>query len=66
VLRLARIAPCLLLLLVLLSILHVAGIGGFTIDPQRTTLGCALVAALTLHVNWLEGHRGYLPVALVY
>lgn len=59
--RLARIAPCLLLLLVILSTLHLAAVPDFTIRPERASLGRALVAALTFHVNWLEGHHGYLP-----
>lgn len=59
--RFARIAPCLLLLLFVLSTLHLAGVSDFTIRPERASLGRALVAALTFHVNWLEGHHGYLP-----
>lgn len=59
--RFARIAPCLLLLLLILSTLHLAGASDFVIRPERSTLGRALVAALTFHVNWLEGHHGYLP-----
>ena len=59
--RLARIAPCLLLILLILSALHLAGAADFVIRPDRATLGRALAAALTFHVNWLEGHRGYLP-----
>ena len=59
--RFARIAPCLLLLLFILSALHLAGAADFTIRPERSTLGRALAAALTFHVNWLEGHHGYLP-----
>ncbi|MHB8813692.1 MAG: acyltransferase family protein [Steroidobacteraceae bacterium] len=59
--RLARIAPCLLLLLVILSALHLTGTPDFTIRPERASLGRALLAALTFHVNWLEGHHGYLP-----
>lgn len=59
--RFARIAPCLLLLLIALSALHLAGVPDFTIRPERASLGRALVAALTFHVNWLEGHHGYLP-----
>jgi len=62
-LRVARIAPCLLLLLAVLSVLHLAGVTGFTINPERATLGRALLAALTFHVNWLEGQHGYLPGA---
>jgi peptidoglycan/LPS O-acetylase OafA/YrhL len=60
-LRGARILPCLLLLLMVLSVLHRAGASDFTIQPERGSLGRALVAALTFHINWLEGHRGYLP-----
>ena len=59
--RFARIAPCLLLLLIVLSALHLAGVPDFTIRPELASLGRALVAALTFHVNWLEGHHGYLP-----
>lgn len=59
--RFARIAPCLLLLLITLSALHLAGVADFTIRPERASLSRALVAALTFHVNWLEGHHGYLP-----
>lgn len=59
--RFARIAPCLLLLLLILSALHLAGLADFAIRPERSSLGRALVAALTFHVNWLEGHHGYLP-----
>jgi peptidoglycan/LPS O-acetylase OafA/YrhL len=60
-LRFARIAPCLLLLVLLLSVLHLAQANGFVIRPDRASLGRAVLAALTFHVNWLEGHHGYLP-----
>jgi peptidoglycan/LPS O-acetylase OafA/YrhL len=60
-LRFARIVPCLLLLVLLLSILHLGGVNGFVIEPERSFLGRAVLAALTFHVNWLEGHHGYLP-----
>jgi peptidoglycan/LPS O-acetylase OafA/YrhL len=59
--RFARIAPCLLLLLLILTALHLAGAPDFVIRPERASLGRALLAALTFHVNWLEGHHGYLP-----
>src|SRR5947209_11255313 len=58
--RFARIAPCLLGLLALLSVLHLAGVQQFTINPQQTSLPRALLAALTFHMNWLEAHTGYL------
>jgi peptidoglycan/LPS O-acetylase OafA/YrhL len=60
-LRFARIGPCLLLLVLSLSVLHLAQANGFVIDPERASLGRAVLAALTFHVNWLEGHHGYLP-----
>jgi peptidoglycan/LPS O-acetylase OafA/YrhL len=60
-LRFARIAPCLALLVLVLSALHLAQVNGFVIPPERASLGRAVLAALTFHVNWLEGHRGYLP-----
>jgi peptidoglycan/LPS O-acetylase OafA/YrhL len=59
--RAARILPCLLLVLVILSILHWVGAPEFTIRPERASLGRAVWAALTFHVNWLEGRHGYLP-----
>lgn len=59
--RFARIAPCLLALLAILSALHLAALPGFTIDPQRASLPRALLAALTFHINWLEARVGYLP-----
>ena len=61
--RFARIAPCLLGLLVVLSILDRTGVPRFTINTQHTSLPRALFAALTFHVNWLEARTGYLPAA---
>lgn len=61
VMRLARIAPCLILLLAISSVLHLTGAADFTIKPERASLGRALVAALTFQTNWLEGRHGYLP-----
>jgi peptidoglycan/LPS O-acetylase OafA/YrhL len=60
-LRVARILPCLLLLLAVLSALHLAGCGDYIVNPERASLTRVLVAALTFHINWLEGMRGYLP-----
>ena len=59
--RFARIAPLLLLVLFILSLLHVAQAPGFYIQPAESTLPRALFAALTFHLNWLEAVRGYLP-----
>ncbi len=60
-LRFARIAPCLLLLILVLSGLHLAQADGFVIGPDRPGLWRVVLAALAFHVNWLEGHHGYLP-----
>ena len=60
-LRFARIAPLLLLLLGILSVLHFANVSGFVVSAKTGGLGRALVAALTFHVNLLEARRGYLP-----
>jgi peptidoglycan/LPS O-acetylase OafA/YrhL len=59
--RFARIAPSLLLALAVSSALHLAGVRGFVIRPQQTSLARALFAALTFHLNWLESKVGYLP-----
>jgi peptidoglycan/LPS O-acetylase OafA/YrhL len=62
-LRAARIAPLLLAILTILSVLHLASAPGFTINAMRASLPRALIAALTFHVNWLEPRHGYLPGA---
>jgi peptidoglycan/LPS O-acetylase OafA/YrhL len=59
--RFARIIPCLMGLLLILSILDRAGVPQFTVNTQHTSLWRALLAALTFHINWLEAHTGYLP-----
>jgi peptidoglycan/LPS O-acetylase OafA/YrhL len=59
-LRFARIAPCLLGLLFILSVLHFVGVKDYVISSKFTYLE-TLFAALTFHVNWLEGVKGYLP-----
>lgn len=60
-LRFARIAPLLLLLLAVLSGLHLAHSHGFVVSRKTGGLGRALLAALTFHINLLEARRGYLP-----
>jgi peptidoglycan/LPS O-acetylase OafA/YrhL len=60
-LRFARIAPLLLLLLIILSTLDLAQVNNFTINPKVSTLPRALLAALTFHINVLEANHGYLP-----
>ncbi|HEX4025043.1 MAG TPA: acyltransferase [Steroidobacteraceae bacterium] len=60
-LRLARIAPLLLLLLAVLSALDLAHVHNYVVPARTGGLGAALLAALTFHINLLEAHRGYLP-----
>lgn len=59
--RFARIAPLMLLLLAVLSILHLAQFKDFIVSPKVGGLSNALFAALTFHINVLEARRGYLP-----
>jgi peptidoglycan/LPS O-acetylase OafA/YrhL len=59
--RFARIAPCLLALLLVLSVLHMLGVQDYVITREGQSLPRALLAALGLHLNWYEGHYGYLP-----
>jgi peptidoglycan/LPS O-acetylase OafA/YrhL len=61
VLRAARILPCLLLVVIALSVLHLLGVPHFTIDRPDQSLGGAIFAALGLHMNWYEASTGYLP-----
>jgi peptidoglycan/LPS O-acetylase OafA/YrhL len=59
--RFARIVPCLLLLVLVLSVLHLLGFEDYLIKHANQSLPRAIVAALGLHLNWYEGHTGYLP-----
>lgn len=59
--RFARIVPCLVGLLMVLSILHLTGTPQFVIHRPHQSLPRALFAALTFHINWFEGKTGYLP-----
>ncbi len=60
-LRVARIVPMLLALLAVLTVLHYANIPPFVVSEKTGGIGRALLAALTLHVNVLQAHRGWLP-----
>lgn len=60
-LRAARILPLLAALMLVLSALHLAGAPGFTIRANQCSLGRAVLAAFTFHVNYLEAAVGYLP-----
>ncbi len=59
--RLARIAPCLLVLVAVLSLLTRLRVPNFTILRPDQSLGRAVLSALGMHLNWYEGHTGYLP-----
>lgn len=61
--RFARIVPCLVGLLLILSVLDRLGVPRFVIDAHRSSLPRALLAALTFHINWLEARSGYLPAS---
>ena len=59
--RAARILPCLLLLVAVLSLLHLAGARDYAITRTGQSLPGAIRSALGLYLNWYEGHTGYLP-----
>jgi peptidoglycan/LPS O-acetylase OafA/YrhL len=60
-LRFARIAPLLVSVVVLLSMLHLLGVHGFVVHSATGGLPRAVVAALLFHINYLEATRDYLP-----
>ena len=62
-LRVARIAPMLLALLAVLTVLHYGNVPHFVVSRETGGLGRALLAALTLHVNVLQAERGWLPAS---
>lgn len=59
--RFARIVPCLIALVFVLSVLDLFGVQDYVIKHANQSLPRAIVAALGLHLNWYEGHTGYLP-----
>ena len=59
--RFARIVPCLLALIGLLSVLHLLAVPDYTISRPGQSLAGAIRSAIGLHLNWYEGHTGYLP-----
>ena len=59
--RAARILPCLFLLVAVLSALHLAHAKDYTIVHANHSLPRAILSAIGLHLNWYEGHTGYLP-----
>lgn len=65
--RFARIAPLLLLLLFVLSLLHWGSLHSEALQAWhvKSAIGLprALFSALTFHLNWLEAKTGYLPAS---
>jgi peptidoglycan/LPS O-acetylase OafA/YrhL len=60
--RFARIAPCLLALVMLLSLLDALGIKEYVIAHANQSLPGAVTAALGFYLNWYEAYTGhYLP-----
>ena len=59
--RFARIVPCLLALLLVLSVLHQLGAQDYVFHRADQSLPRAILAALGLHLNWYEAQTGYLP-----
>jgi peptidoglycan/LPS O-acetylase OafA/YrhL len=59
--RAARILPCLLLLVAVLSVLHLAGVENYVIRNEGQTLAGAVLSALGLYLNWYEGMTNWLP-----
>jgi peptidoglycan/LPS O-acetylase OafA/YrhL len=59
--RFARIMPCLLLLVLVLSLLHILGFTDYVIHRADQSLGGAVASAMGFYLNWYEGRTGYLP-----
>ncbi len=63
--RFARVAPLLVLILAVLSLLHWASLHSSAFDAWhvKSAVGLprALFSALIFHLNWLEAKTGYLP-----
>ncbi|MGA2851153.1 MAG: acyltransferase [Terracidiphilus sp.] len=60
-LRFARIAPLMILLLLILCTLHLSQVPGYVVSQKTGGLGRALFAALTFHIGYLEATTDYLP-----
>lgn len=59
--RASRILPCLIILIAVLSVLHLAGVEDYVIKKEGQSLFGAIFSALGLHLNWYEANTGYLP-----
>ncbi len=59
--RFARIVPCLVALVAVLSVLHLAAAKDYRIEHATQSLPAAIASAFGLYLNWYEGRTGYLP-----
>jgi peptidoglycan/LPS O-acetylase OafA/YrhL len=59
--RAARIVPCLVALVAILSALHLAHVPDYVIREPHQSLHGAIASAFGLYLNWYEAHTGYLP-----
>ena len=59
--RFARIAPLLVTVVLVLSVLDLAGVPDYVIRHSNQSLPGAIWAALGLHLNWYEGRTNWLP-----
>ena len=59
--RAARILPCLVTLVAILSLLHLSHVPDYVIDHRHQSLPGAIGSAFGLYLNWYEAHTGYLP-----
>ena len=61
--RFARIAPLLVSIVAILTVLALLHAEGFQFSPKRAPLWRAVLAVLTFHSNWLEARYGFLPAS---
>jgi peptidoglycan/LPS O-acetylase OafA/YrhL len=59
--RVARIAPLLVLLVAVLSLMHLWRVPDYVIHRHGQSLGGAIASAFGLYLNWYEARTGYLP-----
>ena len=61
--RAARILPCLLALVAVISALDLLRVPDYTITRADQSLPGAIFAALSFHLNWYESYSNYLPAS---
>jgi peptidoglycan/LPS O-acetylase OafA/YrhL len=59
--RFARIAPCLIALVAVLSLLDLLRVPDYTITQSNQSLPMAIASAFGFFLNYYEGRTGYLP-----